>query len=272
MTLAVRDLDAGYGQLRVLHGVDLEVASGELVALLGANGAGKTTLLRALSGLLRPTGGRVVLDGTDLVGIPAERLAAAGLAHVPENRLVFPTLTVDDNLTMGAYSRRRDRAGVAADRARMYALFPRLANRVVQMGGTMSGGEQQMLAIARGLMGRPRVLMLDEPSLGLAPRLVGEIFAALDRLRHTSDLSVLLVEQNARAAFKVADRVYVLDRGRIVMTGTPAQLRTDPRVHSAYFGGGYSAEPRDPAYPGGPADRGDAADPAQPADPARVPR
>ncbi len=243
MTLRVSGLRAAYDRLEVLHGVDVEVEAAELAAVIGANGAGKTTLLRAVSGLLRPTAGTVTLADRDVTGLPAERLAGLGLAHVPENRLVFPTLSVTDNLTLGAYHRRRDTAAVAADRRRVLDLFPRLSGRLGQAAGTLSGGEQQMLAIARGLMARPTVLVLDEPSLGLAPLIVAEIFTALAGLRDDDHLTILLVEQNARAAFKVADRAYVMDRGRVVMAGRPAELLDDPRVHSAYLGGGYRDEP-----------------------------
>ncbi|GLW66919.1 ABC transporter ATP-binding protein [Actinomadura rubrobrunea] len=229
-----RGLRSGYDNLEVLRGVDLSLAEGELVALLGANGAGKTTLLRTVSGLLRPFGGTVRLDGRDIGGLPAEKVAAAGLAHVPENRLVFPSLTVTDNLALGAWTRPRTRA---EDIERMLDLFPRLRQRLGQPAGTLSGGEQQMLAIARGLMARPKVLVLDEPSLGLAPKVVGDIFAALARLRH--ELTILLVEQNARAAFKVADRVLVMDRGKIVMSGTPEELADDAQIKQAYLGGGF---------------------------------
>ena len=226
MSLAVQGLRSGYGRLEVLHGIDLNVEPAEIVAVMGANGAGKTTLLWTLSGLLRPTAGSVELDGADVTGLPAERLAAAGLAHVPENRLVFPTLTVEDNLRLGAYTqRRRSVTQRAADRERALTLFPRLAERTAQVAGTLSGGEQQMLAIARGLLSRPSLLVLDEPSLGLAPRLVGEIFAALGTLRDDG-LALLLVEQNTRAAFSVADRAYVLDRGRVLMDGTPPSSAT----------------------------------------------
>ncbi|MBX6765556.1 MAG: ABC transporter ATP-binding protein [Actinomadura rubrobrunea] len=229
-----RGLRSGYDNLEVLRGVDLTLAEGELVALLGANGAGKTTLLRTVSGLLRPFGGTVRLDGREIGGLPAEKVAAAGLAHVPENRLVFPSLTVTDNLALGAWTRPRTRA---EDIERMLDLFPRLRQRLGQPAGTLSGGEQQMLAIARGLMARPKVLVLDEPSLGLAPKVVGDIFAALARLRH--ELTILLVEQNARAAFKVADRVLVMDRGKIVMAGAPEELADDAQIKQAYLGGGF---------------------------------
>ena len=241
MTLELRELRAGYGRLEVLHGVDLEVGEGELVAVIGANGAGKTTLLRAVSGLLRTTGGSVLLDGSDVTGAGPEQLAAAGLAHVPENRLVFPTLTVADNLLLGAYTRRRRPAAERdADRERSLTLFPRLAKRLGQPAGTLSGGEQQMLAISRGLMARPSVLVLDEPSVGLAPRLVGEIFTALGLLRDDG-LTLLLIEQNARAALTVADRGYVMDRGHVVLTGAPSELLDDARVQATYLGGDFSA-------------------------------
>jgi len=239
--LDVEGLSAGYDTLPVLHGIDLGVAAGELVAVIGANGAGKTTLLRAASGLIRPTAGTVRVDGRDVTGQPAERIAAAGLAHVPENRLVFPSLTVADNLALGGWTRRSARAGLAATRASVLDLFPRLTSRLGQAAGTLSGGEQQMVVIGRGLMAGPKVLVLDEPSVGLAPRLVGEIFAALGRLRTEQGLGILLVEQNARAAFRVADRVAVMDRGRVVTTGTPAELALDDRVQHAYLGGGYQA-------------------------------
>ncbi|MCY7366234.1 MAG: ABC transporter ATP-binding protein [Frankiaceae bacterium] len=240
MSLQVQGLHAGYGRLEVLHGVDLEVGTGELVAVIGANGAGKTTLLRALSGLLKVRDGTVLVNGTDVTGKGPEKLAASGLAHVPENRLVFPTLTVADNLLLGAYTRRRrPSAERDADRERALALFPRLADRLGQAAGTLSGGEQQMLAVARGLMARPTVLMLDEPSVGLAPRLVGEIFTALGVLRDDG-LTLVLIEQNARAALAIADRGYVMDRGRVVFTGVPSELLGDARVQATYLGGDFS--------------------------------
>jgi len=240
VSLQVRGLRSGYGQLEVLRGVDLDVAEAELVAVIGANGAGKTTLLRTVSGLMLATGGTVTLAGTDVTGFSPEQLAARGLAHVPENRLVFPTLTVQDNLLLGAYTRRRRPADDRrADQARALALFPRLADRLGQVAGTLSGGEQQMLAIARGLMARPRVLVLDEPSVGLAPRLVGEIFTALGALRDDG-LTLLLIEQNTRAAFSVADRGYIMARGAVVMEGTPDTLLSDARVQATYLGGDFS--------------------------------
>jgi branched-chain amino acid transport system ATP-binding protein len=236
--LRVEGLSAGYGRIEVLHGIDLTVGAGELVAVVGANGAGKTTLLRAVSGLLPPRTGTVRLGDQDVTGRPAERLAALGMAHVPEGRLVFPGMSVADNLALGAYVHRRRRTTGGLDE--IYELFPRLADRRVQAAGTLSGGEQQMLAIGRGLAAQPRLLLLDEPSLGLAPKLVTEIFAVLATLRDRGDLGVVLVEQNARAALRIADRALVLDRGRVFLEGTPDELLEDARVQAAYLGRGYS--------------------------------
>ncbi|MGH3329201.1 MAG: ABC transporter ATP-binding protein [Streptomycetales bacterium] len=237
MSLQVSGLRSGYGRLEVLHGLDLRVDGGELVSVIGANGAGKTTLLRTVSGLLTPTHGQLLLAGRDVTGLPAEKLAAAGLAHVPEGRLVFPTLSVGDNLVLGGYASRRRAPGVELDR--VLELFPRLTKRLRQPAGTLSGGEQQMLAIGRGLMARPSVLVLDEPSLGLAPRAVSEIFATLAGLP-AEGLTILLVEQNARAALTISDRLYVMDRGSVPMEGTPSELAGDPRIQAAYLGGGYT--------------------------------
>lgn len=235
--LEVRGLHAGYDRLQVLHGVDVSVAAGELVAVIGANGAGKSTLLRSVSGLLRPYRGQVLLDDVNVTTASAEQIASRGLAHVPENRLVFPSLTVDDNLGLGGWTRRGD--GQWPQRRRQaLELFPRLADRIALVAGALSGGEQQMLAVARALMAGPSVIVLDEPSLGLAPRVVGEIVDALRHLRDDRHLAILLVEQNVRAAFRVADRVLVMDRGRVVAEGTPAELADDERVRVAYLGGG----------------------------------
>ena len=233
--LTVTGLHAAYDRLQVLHGIDLAVAPGEVLALVGANGAGKTSVLRSVSGLLKPAKGTVKLGGTDITSYGAEKIASLGLAHVPENRLVFPTLTVEDNLVLGGYVRRKE-GGFAERRAEALALFPRLNDRILLAAGALSGGEQQMLAIARALMSDPSVIILDEPSLGLAPKVVGEIMTALGILRDKG-LAVLLVEQNVRAAFKVADRVMVMDRGRVVAEGTPADLASDERVRAAYLGG-----------------------------------
>lgn len=246
MSLQIEDVYARYGRLEVLHGVSVSVQAGAIAAVVGANGAGKTTLLRAVSGLLRASAGNVRLGGRDVTKLGAESIAAAGLAHVPENRLVFPTLSVDDNLTLGAWTRRRDRGGkgaLATRRSQVLAYFPRLADRVSQPAGTLSGGEQQMLAVGRGLMARPSILVLDEPSLGLAPLVIREIFATLGRLRSDEGLAILLIEQNVRAAFKIADHVYVMDRGRVLMDGEPSALLADERVQQAYLGGGYVRVP-----------------------------
>ncbi|HRW17686.1 MAG TPA: ABC transporter ATP-binding protein [Dermatophilaceae bacterium] len=237
MGLTVTGMDAAYDRLQVLRGVSLSVAPGELLAVVGSNGAGKTTILRSVSGLLRPTAGTVRLGDIDITTAGAERIAALGLAHVPENRLVFPTLSVEDNLVLGGYVRRKD-GGYAERREGALALFPRLRDRIGLPAGALSGGEQQMLAMARALMSDPSVIILDEPSLGLAPKVVGEIIAALAHLRDDRGLAVLLVEQNVRAAFKVADRVLVMDRGSVVAEGTPADLASDERVRAAYLGGG----------------------------------
>ncbi len=242
--LVVAGLEAGYDRLQVLHGIDVAVRPGELVAVIGANGAGKSTLLRALSGLLRPRAGTVRLGGRDVTTLGAERIAKLGLAHVPENRLVFPSLTVDDNLALGGWTRQRD-GGFGQRRREALALFPRLADRTSLPAGALSGGEQQMLAMARALMSDPSVIVLDEPSLGLAPRVVGEIIAALARLRDDRGLAILLVEQNIRAAFTVADRVLVMDRGNVVTEGRPADLADDERVRAAYLGAGSAST--DPA-------------------------
>ena len=231
MTLAVDRLDAGYGKLAILHEVSLSVAPGEIVTVVGSNGAGKTTLLRALNGLIRPTAGTVTIDGVDITGKPTEKMASLGLTHVPENRLCFPTLSVRDNLMLGAWSR-----GGKGDLAAVLELFPRLQPRLGQAAGTLSGGEQQMVAIGRGLMAAPKAIMLDEPSIGLAPKVVAEIMKVLTELRGRG-MAVLLVEQNVRASFGIADRAVVMQRGRVVLEGTPAELVELPEVRNAYLGG-----------------------------------
>ena len=227
--LRVENLQARYGRIAALHGIDLHLEPGELVALVGANGAGKSTLLRALSGV-HPASGRVLFEGEDVTRATAERRVALGIIQVPEGRQVFAPLTVEDNLRLGAYRR-----GSARNLKKVYEMFPALAARRRNLAGTLSGGQQQMLAIGRALMAEPRLLLLDEPSMGLAPRLVAEIFACVRALRdaHTT---LLLVEQNARAALGIADRGYVLETGRLVRAGTGAELLADPAVRTAYLG------------------------------------
>ena len=236
--LEVRDLRVAYGPIAALRGVDLEVGAGEIVALIGANGAGKTTLLRALSRLVPATGTATFRppDGppVDLLGIEPHRVPALGIAHVPEGRGTFLNLSVRENLLMGAYLR-RDRAAVRDDLERRLEQFPRLRARLHRPALTLSGGEQQMLAIARALMGRPRLLLLDEPSLGLAPLLVREVFATIARL-HVEGITILLVEQNARMALQVAQRAYVLETGRVTLAGPAAALAEDAGVRAAYLG------------------------------------
>ena len=232
MRLEVQALETGYGKAQVLFGVDLEVEAGELVALLGANGAGTTTLLRALSGLLRPWKGSVLLGGKDLRGLSPARRARLGLGHVPEGRQLFPLMTVEENLRLGAafLAPGREKEGYE----RVYALFPQLAERRRQLAGTLSGGEQQMLAIGRALMGFPRILLVDEPSLGLSPRLAEEVLLARKE-RARAGVGEPLVEQNVALSLEVAERGYVLEHGRVVLEGPAQALAQDPRVREAYL-------------------------------------
>ncbi len=232
--LAVKDLRVKYGNVEALHGIGLTVQQGEIVTLLGANGAGKSTTLRAVSGLLRASGGDILLEGKSLAAVPAHARVKLGIAQSPEGRRVFGTLTVKENLLLGAFTR-RDAAETAGTLAWMYQLFPVLQQRQDQLAGTLSGGEQQMLAIARALMAKPRVLLLDEPSLGLAPLIVKAIFRILREVNETG-VTVVLVEQNARAALKLAHRGYVLEVGRIVLQGSAGELASDPKVQAAYLG------------------------------------
>jgi branched-chain amino acid transport system ATP-binding protein len=231
--LEVQALRAGYGRVEVLRGVSLAVGTGEIVALLGSNGAGKTTLNHTLSGLVRAWDGTVRFDGADLTRAHHRRVVQAGLIQVPEGRRIFPNLSVRENLELGAYARARERR--ARNLERVYATFPRLAERDQQRAGTMSGGEQQMLAIGRGLMAEPRLLILDEPSLGLSPLLVEEMFALIRRL-HDEGLSILLVEQNVGQSLEIADRAYVLENGQLRFEGTPAQLLASDGLRRAYLG------------------------------------
>jgi branched-chain amino acid transport system ATP-binding protein len=232
--LEIKDLATAYGKIEALKGVSLAAKAGEVTCLLGPNGAGKTTLMMTLSGILRPQRGSITLDGEELVGKSPAEIVARGLALVPENRLVFPALTVRENLIAGAF-RRRDRAGVRADVDRMFERFPRLKERAAQLAGTLSGGEQQMLAVARALMSRPRLLLMDEPSVGLAPLVVAEIFSII-RALHAEGTSIFLVEQNAHMALKVAQHFYLMEQGRVSFSGTPGQLAEDDVVQRAYLG------------------------------------
>lgn len=233
MLLQVDGLTSHYGRIQVLHAIDLAVAAGELVALVGGNGAGKTTLLRCLSGVQPATGGTIRYDGRDISRMAPDRRVRAGIAQVPERRLVFAPMSVHDNLLMGGYT--RPRREVAEDLERMYALFPELYIRRRQAAGTLSGGQQQMLAMSRALMARPRLLLLDEPSLGLAPNLVADVFATIESLKRDG-VTILLVEQNAHAALAIADRGYVLETGRVALTAPGPALLADDAVQKAYLG------------------------------------
>ena len=232
--LEVAGINVFYGRVQALRGVSLSIESGEIVALIGSNGAGKTTTLRTISGLNHPTTGRVVFDGREITALPAHDVVRAGIGHAPEGRRLFPRMIVFDNLMMGTYAR-KDRAGIPADVARVYDLFPRLKERTKQLAGTLSGGEQQMLAIGRALMARPKLLMLDEPSLGLAPILCETIFRVLTEI-NAQGTPILLVEQNASKALDIAHRAYVLETGSIVQTGTGKELLSSPDVQRAYLG------------------------------------
>jgi branched-chain amino acid transport system ATP-binding protein len=236
--LTVANLVAGYGKVQVLHGLDLEVPEGALVTLIGSNGAGKSTILRALSGMIAPRSGSIRLAGEEIAGLASYEIARRGMAHSPEGRRVFPALTVTDNLVLGAFARLtgwRVRRQIEPDLERVLDLFPVLQERRSQLAGTLSGGEQQMLAMGRALMLRPRVLLLDEPSMGLAPRLVEEVFATIAELKRAKT-TMLLVEQFAAAALEVADYGYVLENGRVAMSGKATLLRNDPAVRAAYLG------------------------------------
>jgi branched-chain amino acid transport system ATP-binding protein len=232
--LRVDDLWVSYDRINAVRGVSFAVGKGEIVTLIGANGAGKSTILGAISGLLPVSRGSLTLAGEDLLGVPAHRRTARGLAHVPEGRMIFGNLTVEENLRLATFAR-RDRE-VGPDLEKIYALFPRLKDRRRQWGNTLSGGEQQMLAVGRALMSRPRLLLLDEPSMGLSPRLVKEIFRVIRRL-HDAGVTILLVEQNARLALEAAHRAYILETGEVVLSGAPPELRDHPQVRAAYLGG-----------------------------------
>jgi branched-chain amino acid transport system ATP-binding protein len=233
--LELRDIRAGYGKIEVLHGLDLTVAAGEIITVIGANGAGKSTLLRAISGIVRLSGGTITLDGQRLDTLGVEQIVGRRVIQVPEGRQLFGPLTVAENLALGSYSRRRQGTPIAERLKKVFALFPRLEERQGQQAGTLSGGEQQMLAIGRALMAEPRVLLLDEPSMGLAPIIVREIFATLRNLNEEG-LTMLLVEQDARIALSLATRGLVMQRGSIVLSDTADALLTNPEVQAIYFG------------------------------------
>ena len=237
-TLSIRDLEAGYGKVKVLHGISMEVPKGKVVTLIGSNGAGKTTAMRAISGMIRPTAGTISLGDDRIDGLESHRIARRGIAHSPEGRRVFATMSVTDNLILGAFprlTRARPRGDVEADLERALQLFPRLKERRLQLAGTLSGGEQQMLAMARAVMLAPEVVLLDEPSMGLAPILVDEVFRIIERLKGEG-VTMLLVEQFAAAALAVADYGYVLENGRIATHGEASKLKDDPGVKAAYLG------------------------------------
>jgi branched-chain amino acid transport system ATP-binding protein len=232
--LTLEDVSVNYGAIEALTGISMHVEAGEVVTLIGANGAGKTTTLRTITGLLQPRNGKITFEGEDISGRPTHKLVAKGISMSPEGRGVFANLSVTENLRMGAYLK-KDKRAIAAEMERAFQMFPRLKERESQKAGTLSGGEQQMLAIGRALMSQPRLLLLDEPSLGLAPLVVHTIFEAIDEIK-SKGTTILLVEQNAHAALKHSDRAYVLETGRIVMEGPSQELAADPRIKEAYLG------------------------------------
>ena len=234
--LEVNDLNVYYGAIHAIKNISFEIKKGEIVTLIGANGAGKTSTLHAVSGLLPLKSGEVSLNGVNITGMEAHKLVTKGMAHVPEGRRIFTELTVLENLEMGAYTR-NDKDGIKDDLEKMFVLFPRLAERKKQLAGTMSGGEQQMLAIARALMSKPTILLMDEPSMGLAPLLVQEIFKIIERINKEEGVTILLVEQNAHMALSIANRAYVLETGEIIKEGAGKDLLDDPDIKKAYLGG-----------------------------------
>jgi branched-chain amino acid transport system ATP-binding protein len=234
--LEVTELSVSYGAIRALSGITLKVSKGSIVTLIGGNGAGKTTTLRTISGLLRPNAGRVIFLGEDITRLAAHKIVARGIGHVPEGRMVFSNLTVDENLIMGAYLQ-RDKEAIARNRDYVFGIFPRLKERLRQTAGTLSGGEQQMLAIGRALMGEPKFLMLDEPSLGIAPRLISTIFERIIEINRDRGIAILLVEQNANLALEISSYAYVLETGHVTMEGPSSTLRNDPQLKAAYLGG-----------------------------------
>ncbi|CCQ93846.1 leucine/isoleucine/valine transporter subunit; ATP-binding component of ABC superfamily [[Clostridium] ultunense Esp] len=235
MMLQVNEIDVYYGKIQALKGISLEVNEGEIVTLIGANGAGKTTLLRTISGLIHPKKGEIIYQGKKIESTSPEAIVKLGISHVPEGRRIFPNLSVEENLEMGAYLR-KDKEGIRQDQEMVFTLFPRLKERMRQQAGTLSGGEQQMLAMGRALMARPKLLLLDEPSMGLAPLLVKTIFSIIKEI-NGGGTTILLVEQNAHMALSVAHRAYVIETGKVVLSGRPEELHKSPQVQSAYLGG-----------------------------------
>ncbi|WP_026505099.1 ABC transporter ATP-binding protein [Butyrivibrio sp. NC3005] len=232
--LEIKDLTVSYGMIAALKGISFEVEKGEIVALIGANGAGKTTTLHTISGLLKPKSGQILYKGNDISKVPGHKIVQMGMAHVPEGRRVFPDMTVAQNLSMGAYTR-RNKKEIADNLANVYEQFPRLCERQNQLAGTLSGGEQQMLAMGRALMSQPEIILMDEPSMGLSPLLVNEIFSIIEKV-HQNGVTVLLVEQNAKKALSIADRAYVLETGNVIMEGKASDLLNDEKIHKAYLG------------------------------------
>lgn len=241
--LELANLTVSYGSIRAVQGISMSIHEGEIVALLGANGAGKTTTIRAISGLVAPEAGDIRFRDQSLLNVPAHRIVERGISQCPEGRRVFGTLSVEENLRLGAYVHRQDAAWLRRGQQTVYELFPRLAERQKQLAGTLSGGEQQMLAIGRALMARPRLLLLDEPSLGLAPILVQEIFRIIQEIKEQEGVTILLVEQNARLALKIADRGYVLTTGEVTVSGASDALVQDEQVRQAYLGGSAKRRP-----------------------------
>ncbi len=233
--LQVKDINVYYGAIHAIKGISLEVSDGEIVALIGSNGAGKSTTLRTISGLMKPKSGSIIYDDKDITGKPAHKIVSMGLCQVPEGRRVFANMTVLENLEMGAYTR-KDKDGIARDMKKVFESFPRLLERKEQLAGTLSGGEQQMLAMGRALMSKPKLLLMDEPSMGLAPLLVKEIFNIIKEI-NASGTTILLVEQNANMALSIADKAYVLETGRITLSGTAKELASSEAVRKAYLGG-----------------------------------
>jgi len=234
--LTVSDLQVAYGAISALSGISFQIEQGSIATLIGGNGAGKTTTLRTISGLLRARAGQITFLGENITALPAHKIVARGLCHVPEGRMIFGNLTVDENLAMGAYLQ-KDKERISRSRDYVFSIFPRLKERLTQAAGTLSGGEQQMLAIGRALMGEPKLLLLDEPSLGIAPKLISTIFEKIVEINRNHGVTILLVEQNANLALEVSSHAYVLETGRIVMQGESKILRADPQLKAAYLGG-----------------------------------